>query len=80
MALFVSDTLWFKEGDEEVRFKDLSPEEAQEWLYATQTDDIVGRTVVGKILIQVPGQYEPEPATLLVLDDGMVALFVHPSD
>lgn len=79
-AVFVGDTLWFKNGDEEVRFQDLSSDEVEEWLYETQTEDIVGRTVVGKTLIQVAGQYGPEPATLLVLDDGAVALFVHPGD
>lgn len=79
-ALIVGDTIWFKDDDEEVRFKDLSVEDLAEWLEATETDDIVGRTVVARTPIRVPGGFGNEPATFLVLDDGSTALFVHPTD
>lgn len=79
-VLIVGDTMWFKDGDGEVRFKDLGIGDLSEWLDATETDDIVGRTVIARTPIRVPGAFGDEPATMLVLDDGSTALFVHPAE
>lgn len=78
----VGGTEWFKDGDDEVRLKDLGPHEVDEWLIATDVDanDLPGRTIHRSLMVTVPGQYGGHPCRVLVFEDGRTASFVLPRD
>ena len=80
MVLVVGDTVWFKDGDDEVRLKDLPSEDAADYWSEVGTTELVGKTIAAVVAGAVPGAYGDEPCTYLVFTDGTARGYVQPAD
>lgn len=76
-ALVVGTTLWFKAGDDEVRAKDLSPDELTDRLDGLLVEDPSGRTVAGVVQdLSIEQAYGSAPVVVVVYTDGSLSYYV----